>query len=77
MKNKKFILLFLSLFLSNIVFVSANNHENRIEFVVTGNKKISTETIKSLINYKNIINNKQDINNAISFASNFLKKYEK
>ena len=33
---------------------------------------------KSVILYcKNVINNKQDINNAISFANNFLKEYEK
>lgn len=77
MNNKKFFLLFLLLFLSNIVFVSANNHEKRIELVVTGNKKISTETIKSLINYNNIMNfNVNELNNIQKklFESNFFSK---
>ena len=77
MKNKRIFLLFLLLFLSNVVFVSANNHENKFELVVSGNKKISTETIKSLINYKNTVNfDVNELNNIQKklFESNFFSK---
>ena len=44
------------------------------EIVKNLNKIFNIKSVK--LYCKNKINNKQDINNAISFANNFLKEYE-
>ena len=78
MINKKYFFLILLFFLFNVSFVDSKNHQiSKYELLIIGNKKISTETIKSIINYNNIVSfdiNELNVIQKKLFESNFFSK---